>query len=145
VADAAEPRRALATLHDEEVAGALVLAHVRARARMLRPAVRSVGCPYPGLAGFGPGDTELFHGREQLVADGLARVMAGPLLALVGEPGTGKSSLLRAGLLPAVTAGVLPDSARWRQIVVTPAAVDSLDALLAEPEPDPEPPLVPVA
>ena len=63
VADAAEPRRTLGALRDEVVAGALELAHVRSRARLLRPGTRTLGSPYPGLAGFGPGDTELFHGR----------------------------------------------------------------------------------
>ncbi len=142
VADAAEPRRALTALRDEVIAGALELAHVRARARTLRPAVRAAGCPYPGLAGFGPGDTELFHGRERLVAEVLARVSEAPLLALVGDAGTGKSSLLRAGLLPAITAGVLPDSTRWRQVVVTPATVTSLADLMAPPVNPAPPPMV---
>jgi DNA-binding SARP family transcriptional activator/WD40 repeat protein/predicted AAA+ superfamily ATPase len=133
VADAAEPRRMLTALRDEVVAGALDLAHVRARARVLRPVARSSGAPYPGLMGFGPADVETFHGRERLVADVLARVVEAPLLALVGEPGTGKSSLLRAGVLPAITAGVLPDSSRWRQVVVTPSTVSSLAELMAPP------------
>ncbi len=133
VADAAEPRRMLTALRDEVVAGALDLAHVRAKARVLRPVSRSAGSPYPGLMGFGPGDVEIFHGRERLVADVLARVVEAPLLALVGEPGTGKSSLLRAGVLPAITAGVLPDSSRWRQVVVTPSTVASLADLIAPP------------
>jgi DNA-binding SARP family transcriptional activator/WD40 repeat protein len=123
VADSAEPRRTLAALREEVVAGALELAYVRARARSLRPVVRAPGCPYPGLAGYGPADAELFHGRERLVAQVLARLAEAPLLALVGDPGSGKTSLLRAGVLPAVAAGVLPDSGRWRQIVVTPSSL----------------------
>src|SRR5690606_173126 len=123
VADSAEPRRTLEALREEVITGALELAHVRAQARSLRPAARKPGCPYPGLAGFGPGDMELFFGRERLVAQVLARLSEAPLLALVGDAGTGKTSLLRAGVLPAITAGVLPDSSRWRQIVVTPATM----------------------
>src|SRR4029453_15072157 len=73
------------------------------------------------------------HGRERLVADVLARIVETPLLVLVGESGTGKSSLLRAGVLPAITAGVLPDSSRWRQVVVTPSTVSSLAELIALP------------
>ena len=110
-------------LREEVVAGALELASVRSRARALRPETRTPGCPYPGLAGFGPADVELFHGRDRLVALALARLSAAPLLALIGDPGAGKTSLLRAGLLPALTAGVLPDSGRWRQVVVTPSTV----------------------
>ncbi len=120
VVDAAEPRRTLEALREEVVTGALELAHVRGRARSLRPAVRTPGCPYPGLAGFGPGDAELFCGREHLVAQVLARLVEAPLLALVGDAGAGKTSLLRAGVLPAISAGVLPDSGRWRQVLVTP-------------------------
>ena len=133
VADAAEPRRLVTALRAEVVAGALDLARVRSRARVLRPVARAAGAPYPGLMGFGPGDVERFHGRERLVADVLARIIEAPLLALVGESGTGKSSLLRAGVLPAITAGVLPDSSRWRQMVVTPSTVSSLAELVAPP------------
>jgi DNA-binding SARP family transcriptional activator len=140
VADAAEPRRVLAALREEVAAGALDLAHVRARARVLRPAARPAGSPYPGLMGYGPGDVEIYHGRERLVADVLARIVEAPLLALVGAAGTGKSSLLRAGILPAITAGVLPDSNRWRQVVVTPSTVTSLAELMAPPRsPAPDP------
>jgi WD40 repeat protein len=122
-------------LREEVVSGALELAHVRARARSLRPAVRAPGCPYPGLAGFGPADADLFHGRERMVAQVLARLTAGPLLALVGDAGTGKTSLLRAGVLPAITAGVLPDSSRWRQVVVTPSTMAATLAELMAPPP----------
>ena len=139
VADSTEPRRMLAALRDEVVTGALELAHVRSRARALRPTVRPPGCPYPGLSGFGPGDVELFHGRERLVAQVLARLIEAPLLALVGEAGTGKTSLLRAGVLPAIAAGVLPDSSRWRQIVVTPSTMGGALADLMAPPPRPAP------
>lgn len=144
VADSAEPRRTLDALREEVVTGALELAHVRARARSLRPAVRSPGCPYPGLAGYGPGDVELFHGRERLVAQVLSRLVEAPLLALVGDAGTGKTSLLRAGVLPAVTAGVLPDSSRWRQVVVTPSTMMSPPATTLADLLAPPPPAAPV-
>ena len=139
VADSAEPRRTLEALREEVITGALELAHVRARARSLRPTVRPPGCPYPGLNGFGPGDAELFHGRERLVAEVLARLVEAPLLALVGDAGTGKTSLLRAGVLPAIAAGVLPDSSRWRQVVVTPSTMGGALADLMAPPPRPTP------
>ena len=59
-------------------------------------------CPYKGLAPFEPGDAEFFFGRERLVEELVARLADAPLLALVGPSGSGKSSLLRAGLLPAL-------------------------------------------
>ena len=59
-------------------------------------------CPYKGLAPFEVEDAEFFCGRERLVAELVARLADAPLLALVGSSGSGKSSLLRAGLLPAL-------------------------------------------
>src|SRR5581483_1224546 len=55
-------------------------------------------CPYKGLAPFGEADAELFFGRERLVDELVARVDESSLLALVGPSGSGKSSLLAAGL-----------------------------------------------
>ena len=45
-----------------------------------------------------------------------AALRAATLLAVFGPSGSGKSSLLRAGLLPALASGVLPGSDRWRQV-----------------------------
>ncbi|MGW1602260.1 nSTAND1 domain-containing NTPase [Streptomyces eurythermus] len=56
--------------------------------------------PYRGLARFEPGDAAVFFGRDQLVAD-LAELVRGHRCAVVlGPSGSGKSSLLRAGLIP---------------------------------------------
>jgi WD40 repeat protein/DNA-binding SARP family transcriptional activator len=59
-------------------------------------------CPFKGLAPFEPDDAEFFFGRERLVDELVSRLQETPLLALVGASGSGKSSLLRAGLLPAL-------------------------------------------
>jgi WD40 repeat protein/DNA-binding SARP family transcriptional activator len=59
-------------------------------------------CPFKGLAPFEPADAEFFFGRERLVDELLGRLEDAPFLALVGSSGSGKSSLLRAGLLPAL-------------------------------------------
>ena len=79
-----------------------------------------VGCPFKGLASFEVADAPYFFGREQLVAELVARLVGAPLLAVVGPSGSGKSSVLRAGLLPALAAGVLPGSEHWTQIVIRP-------------------------
>jgi DNA-binding SARP family transcriptional activator len=81
---------------------------------------RPVVCPFKGLAPFGAEDARYFFGREQLVAQLVARLVGTPLLAIVGPSGSGKSSALRAGLLPALAAGVLPGSERWEQVVIRP-------------------------
>lgn len=59
-------------------------------------------CPFKGLAPFEAADTEFFFGRERLVDELVARLADSPLLAIVGSSGSGKSSVLRAGLLPAL-------------------------------------------
>jgi WD40 repeat protein/DNA-binding SARP family transcriptional activator len=66
------------------------------------PAPLSDVCPFKGLAPFERDDAELFFGRERLVDELVARLAEAPLLAVVGPSGSGKSSLLRAGLLPAL-------------------------------------------
>ncbi|MFF0015942.1 hypothetical protein [Streptomyces sp. NPDC005374] len=58
--------------------------------------------PYRGLARFQPGDRKLFFGRERLVAELLGLVCEQRFAAVFGASGSGKSSLLRAGLIPAV-------------------------------------------
>jgi class 3 adenylate cyclase/WD40 repeat protein len=85
--------------------------------------VRSPGltvCPYKGLASFDASDADYYFGRERLIAELVARLVGSPFLGLVGPSGSGKSSALRAGLLPALAGGVLPGSDRWIQVVVRP-------------------------
>lgn len=57
--------------------------------------------PYMGLRYFDTSDTKLFFGREILTGELLARVQKEPFLAIVGASGSGKSSVARAGLIPA--------------------------------------------
>jgi hypothetical protein len=59
-----------------------------------------VPCPYKGLPPFEPEDSELFFGREQLVDDIAARLEGSGFFAVVGPSGSGKSSLVRAGVVP---------------------------------------------
>jgi hypothetical protein len=61
-------------------------------------------CPYPGLAYFGPLDSGLFFGREQATARLQEAVGRQSLTALVGASGSGKSSVVLAGLAPRLNA-----------------------------------------
>lgn len=70
------------------------------------PATVSSTCPWPGLRPFDSDQAELYAGREADVQDCLARLAAYPLLLVVGASGSGKSSLVRAGVVPRLmTAG----------------------------------------
>jgi WD40 repeat protein len=77
-------------------------------------------CPYKGLARFEASDAGFFFGRERLVAELVTHLVGAGLVGVVGPSGSGKSSLARAGLLPALRAGVLPGSDHWRQVLLRP-------------------------
>ncbi|MBK6019171.1 hypothetical protein JHN45_49990, partial [Streptomyces sp. MBT53] len=95
-------------------------------ARRVHTADESQECPYPGLAAFGAEQARWFFGRDALVAKLLVRLDScltqGGALVVVAPSGAGKSSLLRAGLLPEIARGALPGSARWACRWLTPTA-----------------------
>ncbi|MEV4254768.1 hypothetical protein AB0J52_16585 [Spirillospora sp. NPDC049652] len=70
-----------------------------------RPRDDGLACPYPGLARFEPADRDRFFGRDRLVERLAALVRDRTVSAVVGPSGSGKSSLLRAGLAPALEDG----------------------------------------
>ena len=82
--------------------------------------------PYKGLRPFDEADAADFFGREALTARLVTRLgevaRASGFLAVVGPSGSGKSSVVRAGLLPALRAGGLPGSGRWRIALLFPGA-----------------------
>src|SRR5262245_24066100 len=63
-------------------------------------AVRIEICPYRGLEPFREEDAALFCGRDDVVRDLVAKVQTSSFVAVVGSSGSGKSSLVFAGLLP---------------------------------------------
>src|SRR6266508_1401327 len=79
-----------------------------------------VVCPFKGLAPFDVADAEFFFGRERVIAELVARLTSATFVGVVGASGSGKSSLVRAGLLPALAAGALPGSERWRLALMRP-------------------------
>jgi type II secretory pathway predicted ATPase ExeA len=78
-------------------------------------ASRQVGerCPYRGLQAFHLEDRPYFYGRRQLVREMTKWLQRENFLAVVGLSGSGKSSIVRAGLIPALQEGALSDSESW--------------------------------
>jgi len=90
------------------------------------------GSPYPGLRPFEAGEAHLFFGREQQIDALLERLSRSRFVAVVGESGAGKSSLVRAGLLPALEAGFLAAAGSdWRVVLMRPGGAP-IDALAGE-------------
>ncbi|HEX4451316.1 MAG TPA: CHAT domain-containing protein, partial [Kofleriaceae bacterium] len=66
-----------------------------------------VPCPYPGMRPFSADDTERFHGREREILELIGRLRAGEReIFVIGPSGSGKSSLVTAGVLPRLARGV---------------------------------------
>lgn len=88
--------------------------------------------PYKGLRAFGEEDARDFFGRQDLVRRLLERLdsrgVEGRLVAVAGPSGSGKSSVVRAGLIPALRAGALPGTQHWRICDMYPGS-DPLDEL----------------
>ena len=108
--------------------------------------------PFKGLRAFREDDSSDFFGRDRLVADVVRRLDRGErLIGLVGPSGSGKSSMVRAGLIPALRKGAITGSDGWLIAQMVPGsrpfvelevallrssldAPDSLSEQLAAPE-----------
>jgi WD40 repeat protein/DNA-binding SARP family transcriptional activator/type II secretory pathway predicted ATPase ExeA len=107
------------------------------------PAPTAPRNPYKGLRAFTEADAPDFFGREVLTGRLLTRLRqegpSGRFLAVVGPSGSGKSSVVRAGLVPALLAGALPGSERWFVAQMTPGEdpIHELEAALLRVAVDP--------
>lgn len=103
-------------------------------------------CPYLGLDAFSEAHADMFFGRRRLVAEVVERLGDQRLLAIGGPSGSGKSSFVRAGLIPALSSGAVSGSDQWRilpPLVPGSAPLDALDrALNAAPSGSPAQPLL---
>jgi len=70
-------------------------------------------CPYPGMVPFGEEDSERFFGREREARELVERLRLHPFLAVIGPSGSGKSSLVFAGLIPALRRSGLFGPGGW--------------------------------
>ncbi len=84
---------------------------------------RAASNPFKGLRPFGADDAGSFFGRDALIAELLRTVGQGQrLIALVGASGSGKSSVVRAGLVPALAKGAIEGSDEWLIASMVPGA-----------------------
>lgn len=103
-------------LHDPSL-----VPHRRAATRLLT--APSQANPYKGLHAFSESDESTFYGRDALVAELLRRIDHGDrLVAVVGPSGSGKSSVVRAGLIPRVRKVRAPSGEDWVVAQMVPGA-----------------------
>ena len=98
------------------------------------PPVTAAICPYRGLNAFREEDASLFFGRDRLVDEPeqglLHKVLTCPLVAVVGASGSGKSSVVRAGLLPRLRREP-PSRGTWDAVVFRPGKYPFLNLAIA--------------
>ncbi|MFQ5813601.1 MAG: TIR domain-containing protein, partial [Anaerolineae bacterium] len=93
-------------------------------------------CPYPGMVPFSETDSDRFYGRDEEVRELLERLRLHPFVTVIGPSGSGKSSLVFAGLVPALRQSGLFGPDEWLVRALRPgeAPLDALtDALDGDP------------
>lgn len=94
------------------------------------------GNPFPGLRPFEPEEDYLFFGRERQIDELLRRLRTTRFLSILGRSGSGKSSLVRSGLIPTLWGGGMTQvGSRWRVVIMRPgeSPIGNLAAALSEP------------
>jgi tetratricopeptide (TPR) repeat protein len=95
------------------------------------------GSPFPGLTAFDASREHIFFGRDLAIRQAIEQLRSAktPFLLILGASGSGKSSLLRAGLIPKLTRpGAIPEVDLFRPVVMTPGIdpfAELAEALLA--------------
>ncbi len=112
--------RALARDPAARPASADAMGHALATSVGPADAAPRVDNPYRGLAAFGPDDRARFFGRGADVGAVVDRLRAEQAVVLVGDSGVGKSSLVLAGVLPAIAAGGLGGDRVWSTVTLRP-------------------------
>ena len=97
-------------------------------------------CPYPGMVAFSEADSDRFYGRDEEVQALLERLRLHPFVTVIGPSGSGKSSLVYAGLVPALRGSGLFGPGQWLVRAVRPgerpmeALAVALEGDLVDPE-----------
>ncbi len=98
------------------------IARLRAVLDRPSPVVEVVECPYPGMVPFRKQDARFFHGRDDEIQDLLTLVRQHHFLLVIGPSGSGKSSLVTAGLLPRLDEPKHFPRGTWRVLTMRPGA-----------------------
>lgn len=115
---------------------------------MTTPFTAGIRNPFIGIRSFEPHESLLFHGRKEHTQQLLRVLAAHRLVSVIGTSGSGKSSLVKAGLLPALYRGYLRGAtSRWRTAVMRPgpAPLQRLAEALCQASPTPVAPGPPEA
>lgn len=92
--------------------------------------------PFPGLRPFEPDEDHLFFGREKQIDEVLRKLRTNRFLLVTGASGSGKSSLVRSGLIPSLYSGLMANTGSdWRVAVLRPGEdpLGNLSAALDQP------------
>lgn len=88
------------------------------------------GSPFPGLRAFGPDDAPIFWGRGREVDALISRLSEGRFVGIVGASGSGKSSVMAAGLIPRLRINAIEGSKDWFIIQMKPGEGKDKDGLV---------------
>ncbi len=91
------------------------------RGASLSDAIKAPSSPFPGLRPFEFHESDLFFGRDGQVEKLIGKLSGTRFTAVVGTSGSGKSSLVRAGLVPALVGGMMSSAgSNWRIAIMRP-------------------------
>ena len=107
---------------------------------LLEPDLDPFNCPYKGLDPFKEEDAQIFFGRQRLIQEVVAQLKEESLISIVGLSGSGKTSLVFAGVIPALKSGKpIVGGDNWRYYTpITPGAepIQSLTLMLKHRDPE---------
>ncbi len=86
----------------------------------IREVLPTPDCPYPGMVPFTEAQQDLFFGRDKEIGEAVDRLRQHPFLTVVGPSGSGKSSLIYAGVIPALRASRRFGPGQWAVKIMRP-------------------------
>ncbi len=93
--------------------------------------------PFPGLRHYSPDESHLFFGRSREREEVIKRLLINRFIAVIGPTGSGKSSLIHAGVVPLLSKGLVPSTGKkWRIINIRPgiSPIDNMAEALVKSE-----------